>query len=140
MKALLQLFEVTFQLVALLAELAEPIISIYNGMDIVTEARTTSPVYGWQCPALDNPPGGWWECSYQESILECSVACLQGFMLKKNVTLSCSNDQWVAIHGDVEDVGCIGLILSTKTSSTALLKNTTTTTTRITSTATIMTN
>ena len=48
MKALLQLF---------LAVHAEPIISIYKGMDKATEARTTSPVYGWQCPALDNPPG-----------------------------------------------------------------------------------
>ena len=47
MEALLQLFEVIFQLVALLAELAEPIVSIYNGIDIVREARTTSPVYGF---------------------------------------------------------------------------------------------
>ena len=48
MKALLQLF---------LAVHAEPIISINKGMEKVTEARTTSPVYVWQCPALDNPPG-----------------------------------------------------------------------------------
>ena len=75
MQALLQILEVTVQLLTLFTGLMEPILHVYNGMDIVSEALTSNPLFSWECPTIEDPLGGSWICD--DSVINCTLHCDQ---------------------------------------------------------------